>query len=180
MRERDPLASGSMKGAEKSAMEDALWSALGKHVRHRRRALDLTQDALAKRSGLSEPIIRKIENHKDGTSHRPETLEKLSRGLDEESGYLDHYKQTLQIFDSGATLAPPPVSPAPQPELELEPQSELERVVPRIDELIAKRLNEMVIPRLKNMEGQVREIWDMIHNVESPVHLDMKHPPEPK
>jgi transcriptional regulator with XRE-family HTH domain len=171
-----------MNGAEKLAMEDALWKALGKHVRQLRRALDLTQAALAKRSGLSEPIIRKIENHKDGTSHRRETLEKLSRGLGKEPGYLDHYKQTLQIFDSGDTPAPPPVSlapqPQPQPQPELDPPSELERVVPRIDKLMAERLNKMVIPRLENMEKQVREIWDMFY--ESPVDVDMKHPPEPE
>jgi transcriptional regulator with XRE-family HTH domain len=169
-----------MEGAEKLAIEDAVWSALGNHVRQVRRALDLTQDQLAKRSGISEPSVRKIENHTNGKSHRDETLERLSHGLGEEKDYLHLYWQTLLL--SGVTPEPPPVAAAPSPLPEPKSQSVLEILVPRIKELMKECLNEMVVRRLDNMEEKVQGIWDAVYNTGTPADLDMKpqHPAAPE
>jgi transcriptional regulator with XRE-family HTH domain len=51
----------------------------GKHVRSLRRARGVTQDALAKRSGLSADTIRRIEHGSFSASI--ETLRKLCSGL---------------------------------------------------------------------------------------------------
>jgi len=158
-------------------MEDALWRALSKHVRQRRRALELTQDQLAQRSGLSEPIVRKIENHKDGTGHRRETLEKLSHGLGEKPEYLYEYKQTLLILGPDATPDPLPVALIQPSQSDLEPASELALVVPRINELMMECLNELVVPRLDRVEKKVQEIWRMVHDAGSPGDPDMRQRP---
>ena len=177
-----------MEDAEELIAEDERWRQLGAHVLQLRIARRLRQKDLAKKADISEYTLRTIERHVDGKGHTRKTLEKLSEAFKLGADYFYEYLQNPpdDLEASPIQLRVTNVSPSHP---DLEPQSEVELMVPLIGELMAEHLNEIVVPRLANMEKQVSEIWNMIHDagspdrihrVETPVHVDVKHPSEPE
>ncbi len=68
------------------AGHDARVGALGKNARAARKRLDLTQEEVARRSGLEPAEISRIESGK--RDPRVSTLEKLAKALEVDPGQL--------------------------------------------------------------------------------------------
>src|SRR5215468_5919412 len=91
----------------------------GYWVRRRRKALDLTQAELAKRTGCAEVTIRRIEADERRPSQQLAALlaEQLQIPAEQRTAFLKAARAELAT-DQLATPLPPPASPiAPTPQL---------------------------------------------------------------
>jgi hypothetical protein len=93
-------------------------------------------------------------------------LKLLSRGLDLADDYLSNYLGSASADPGGE---PEAVSEAPPPR----PGSNL--AVQRLDEIVVRRLREIVVPRMEMLESQVRELVDVIHNIDQKIEASIKH-----
>ncbi|MBI2834406.1 MAG: helix-turn-helix domain-containing protein [Acidobacteria bacterium] len=81
---------------------------IGKRIRATRRARRLTQHALARRTGLSEPFLSRIENGRAEPSLR--TIERIARGLEVTIGDLiaappQAFRPPCPVTTSGRCIA---------------------------------------------------------------------------
>ncbi len=130
------------------------WAAVGEAVSRRMREREISQQQLAKRSGVSPATIRLIQRHPGDHRHAARTLEAVSRALDWPPGYLDTVltgrpqQETAEQVTGGVTL---------QSQL-----SALEQLLRKISVVLEQRLGQVV---------------DVIYNSDSEVDItiEIKH-----
>ncbi len=130
------------------------WAAVGEAVSRRMREREISQQQLAKRSGVSPATIRLIQRHPGDHRHAARTLEAVSRALDWPPGYLDTVltgrpqQETAEQVTGGVTL---------QSQL-----SALEQLLRKISVVLEQRLGQVV---------------DVIYNSNSEVDItiEIKH-----
>jgi transcriptional regulator with XRE-family HTH domain len=130
------------------------WAAVCQAVNQRMREGEISQQQLAKRSGVSPATIRLIQHHPGDHRHTQRTLEAVSKALDWRSDYLDNVlngrpqQEIAEQVTDDATL---------QSRL-----SALEQLLRKISVVLEQRLGDVV---------------DIIYNSDSEVDItiEIKH-----
>lgn len=79
------------------------WERLGNAVRDARAALDLSQEELAKRAGVSKGAVKKLESKK-GYATWPTTVGQIERALDWEPGHARKIAQAPPLAAAGPSI----------------------------------------------------------------------------
>ena len=130
------------------------WAAVGEAVSQRMRERGVSQQQLAKRSGVSQATIRLIQHHPGDHRHNRRTLDAVSKALEWPPDYLDNVlngrpqQETADHVTGDATL---------QSQL-----SALEQLLRKISVVLEQRLGSVV---------------DIIYNSDSEVDItiEIKH-----
>ena len=130
------------------------WAAVGEAVSQRMREREISQQQLAKRSGVSPATIRLIQHHPGDHRHSPRTLEAVSRALDWPPDYLDNVLNGRSQQETAEQVAD---------DVTLQSQiSALEQLLRKISVVLEQRLGPVV---------------DVIYNSDSEVDItiEIKH-----